>query len=103
MRICKKITAILIITFLLIYFTPKEILAATSNNGLASDELLKFNNYTIKENTTISEINSKFGSPKVEGDSAFGGKSYSYSDSNLTWYLHIETNSNGDMMDMFII
>lgn len=94
-KTCKKIAMVIIIIFWLVYCTPKEIWAATSNNGLASDELLKFNNYTIKENTTISEINSKFGSPKVEGDSAFGGKSYSYSDNNLTWYLHIETNSNG--------
>ena len=57
--------------------------------------MLKFRGYTIKESTSISDINNYYGKPKAEGISAFGGKSYSYNDDNLTWYLHIETDSQG--------
>ena len=96
MKMKKVLVIFLISLVLLMYMLPVTSLAV-SNNGLASDELLKFRNYTIKKSTTISQLNSQFGTPKEEGVSAFGGKSYSYYDNNYTWYLHIETNSNGEI------
>ena len=97
MKLVKILASVLIMLLILIYVLPVTSLAATNNNGLASDELLKFRNYTIKETTTISQLNSQFGTPKAKGESAFGGKSYSYCDNNYTWYLHVETNAKGEI------
>ena len=97
MKLGKFLASLVIILLILIYILPVTSLAATSNNGLASDEILKFRNYTIKKTTTIAQLNSQFGTPKAEGESAFGGKSYSYCDNNYTWYLHIETNAKGEI------
>lgn len=96
MKVEKVLVILLMTLIVLVYMLPVTSLA-TSNNGLASDELLKFRNYTIKKSTTISQLNSQFGSPKEEGISAFGGKSYSYCDNNYTWYLHVETNAKGEI------
>ena len=97
MKIGKILAISLIIFIVLTYIIPVTSLAVTSNNGLATDELLKFRNYTIKKTTTIAQLNSQFGAPKAEGNSAFGGKSYSYCDNNYTWYLHVETNAKGEI------
>ena len=98
MKIAKIIATLLIVLFMITYILPVTSLAATSNNGLASDELLKFKGFTIKKNTTISQIDSKFGNnKKIVGESAFGGKIYTYYDDTYTWSLHIETNANGEI------
>ena len=96
MKKLKIISTIILVYFILMYILPIKSFAA-SNNGLASDELLKFRGYTIKKTTTISQINSKFGNPKIEGESAFGGKIYTYYDDSYTWSLHIETNASGQI------
>ena len=95
MKILKTVLAMFMALLIMTYIVPTISFAASSNNGLGADDLIKFNKYTITKNTTIEQINNQFGTPKVEGNSAFGGKSYSYYDNNLTWYLHIETNEKG--------
>ena len=98
MKIAKIIATLLIVLFMITYILPVTSLAATSNNGLASDGLLKFKGFTIKKNTTISQIDSKFGNnKKIVGESAFGGKIYTYYDDTYTWSLHIETNAKGEI------
>ena len=67
MKLGKFLASLVIILLILIYILPVTSLAATSNNGLASDEILKFRNYTIKKTTTIAQLNSQFGTPKAEG------------------------------------
>ena len=95
MKNLKIILTIFVTVIIMAYIVPTISLATSSNNGLNADDLIKFNGYTITKNTTIAQINSKFGTPKVEGKSAFGGKAYSYYDNNLTWYLNIETDESG--------
>ena len=72
----------------------------TSNvqaTSLASNELIKVNNKTITKTTSISQVNEMFGTPKMETDNAFGGKTYSYHDDAYTWYLTIEMDASGNI------
>ena len=72
--------------------SEKQVNAAST---LTSNELLKFKDYMIEKDTTIEQINSEFGQPRIEFDSPFGGSAYTYYDDEYTWMLHIETNSEG--------
>ncbi len=93
----KKIIASLFVIILLsIYIVPVSSLAATTK-ALTSQDLVRIKGYTISKNTTISQVNKALGKPKIEGISAFGGKSYSYYDSTYTWYVYVETNSTGEI------
>lgn len=65
---------------------------------LATDELLQMNGNTITKTTTLSQVNSMFGAPKLETENAFGGKSCSYYDDAYSYYLYIETNSSGKIV-----
>ena len=91
MKSFKKIAVMLIIVLL-------TIVMQKSVYALSNNELLKFNGKTITTTTTIAEISSMFGKPKITTESAFGGNAYSYYDDNYTWYLHIETNANGKIV-----
>ena len=62
---------------------------------LGANDLMIFKDYAIKNTTTIEEINNKFGQPKITTSSAFGGKAYSYFDSDYTYYLFFETDAAG--------
>ena len=79
------------------------IIASLSKNVYASgltnpNDLIKVNNHTITTTTTISQVNSMFGTPVEVTDCAFGGKAYSYTDDGYNWYLHIETNAEGKIV-----
>ena len=87
----KIISTFLIIIFLSFIFIP------TSNALVTGNDLIKVNGKTITKTTTIEQVNSMFGSPKIETESAFGGKGYSYYDDNYTYYLFLETNENGEI------
>ena len=91
MRI-KIISIFLIIILLSFFFVP------TSNALVTGNDLIKVNGKTITKTTTIEEVNKMFGSPKIETESAFGGKGYSYYDNNYTYYLFLETNQDGKIM-----
>ena len=56
MKLVKILASVLIMLLILIYVLPVTSLAATNNNGLASDELLKFRNYTIKKTTSHNGV-----------------------------------------------
>ncbi len=66
-----------------------------NTKALDSNDLLIFKDYHIKTTTTISDINRKFGEPKIVTDSAFGGKAYSYYNDDYSDYLYIETDEDG--------
>ena len=87
----KLISIFLIIILLSFVFIP------TSNALVTGNDLIKINGKTITKTTTIEQVNSMFGSPKIETESAFGGKGYSYYDDNYTYYLFLETNENGEI------
>ncbi len=83
--------SLIVILILMVFYLP----ISYASTNLASNELLKINGKTITKTTTISQINSMFGQPKITGNSAFGGNSYTYYDDEYTWMLHIETDENG--------
>lgn len=86
-----KLFLVSVIFTCVLVFSKTQVDATT----LSKNELLKFKNYTIKEDTTIEKISVEFGEPKMVGKSAFGGNSYSYYDDEYTWYLTIETDKAG--------
>ena len=88
----KVIAVFLIVVLLSFIFVP------TSNAVVTGNDLIKINGKTITKTTTIDQVNNMFGSPKIETESAFGGKGYSYYDDNYTYYLFLETNAEGKIM-----
>ena len=82
---------VLIVFVFCIGFVTNNVKAAETNN------LIQINGNTITKTTKISQINSMLGKYKIETDSAFGGKMYSYYDDNYTWYLAVETDANGNI------
>ena len=64
-------------------------------NALEANELVKFKEYTIEKDTTISELIEEFGEPKIQTNSPFGGYAYSFYDDGYSYYLFIETNKEG--------
>ena len=88
----KIISIFLIIVLLSFIFIP------TSNALVTGNDLIKINGKTITKTTTIEQVNSMFGNPKIETESAFGGKGYSYYDDNYSYYLFLETNADGNIM-----
>ena len=89
----EKLISVIIILIMIsmVFYTP----IVNASTSLDDNELLIMNGNTITKTTNISEINTMFGKPKIEGDSAFGGKAYTYYDDEYTWMLHIETDING--------
>jgi uncharacterized protein YjdB/uncharacterized protein YkwD len=85
----KKIAITIVFILLSIVILP--VVDATD---LATNELLQMNGKTITKTTTLSQVNSMFGNPKIETENAFGGISCSYYDDNYSYYLYIETNSS---------
>lgn len=90
----KVIATIMLLVMLILNILPTTNVLA----GLAEGQLLIINGKTITETTTIDQINNMFGKPKLETQTAFGGKAYSYYDSSYSYYLFIETNAEGKIM-----
>ena len=86
-----------LIGIIFVCFTLFSKTQVNASSSLSSNELLKFNNYTIKKDTTIEQINENFGKPRIEYDSPFGGKACTYYDDEYMWMLHIETNASGEI------
>ena len=86
-----KIVFIILLLLAIILIGKSNIYAANLN----SNQLFRIHGITINKNTTIEQINTIFGNPKITGDSPFGGKAYTYYNLNQLWVLHIETNQNG--------
>ena len=86
-----KIVFIILLLLAIILIGKSNIYAANLN----SNQLFRIHGITINKNTTIEQINTIFGNPKITGDSPFGGKEYTYYNLNQLWVLHIETNQNG--------
>lgn len=87
----KSIIVSIILIAMMIVLNPKIHASLTSEN-----ELIRIHSntidYTITNNTSISDIISVFGEPKITTDSAFGGHAYTfYTDSNYSNFLYIET------------
>ncbi len=95
-----KIIAILLVITLMIVSSANMVYAATD---LKNNELLIMKGKTIYKTTTINEVNSMFGAPKAESESAFGGKIYSYTDDSYSYYLYLETNAVGKIMSYGVI
>lgn len=94
MKIKVNLKIALVIMFTCVLFLNRTHVKATE---LPTDGLLVFKDYVISKTTTIEQINSNFGQPKLVTESAFGGNAYSYYDEDYTWYLHIETNVIGEI------
>ena len=94
MKIQKDIKYILVCMLFVCFalMSKQQVKAASTLN---SNELLKFKDYIIEKDTTIDQINSEFGQPRIEYASPFGGNAYTYYDDEYTWMLHIETDSSG--------
>jgi len=70
----------------------------TDSKNFTTNDLIRIFNkktgfdYTITNDTTIEEIITKWGEPKITTDSCFGGHAYTfYTDNNYSNYLYIET------------
>ncbi len=87
-----KIISLLIVVLLVSAFSLSSKVNATSLTG---NELFRVNNFTITKSTKITDINARFGQPKIQTVSAFGGNAYSYYDNAYSYYLYVETNSSG--------
>lgn len=85
-----------ILTTLVILFTM--ILPITNTMALTNDQLMIINGKTIYKDTTISQLNNMFGTPVEQTETAFGGKACSYTNSDSTYYLYVETNSEGKIV-----
>ncbi len=85
----------IILVVIMICFTFLSMHSNMYATSLANDEIFIMDGYVIKEKTTISQINERFGEPKIETKSAFGGSAYSYYDDNMEYYLFVETNADG--------
>ncbi len=93
---CLKLLIIFSLLILLIdIFIPSINCFVDAAEHLSGDKLLELNGKTIKILTTVEEINNMFGKPKVTTNSYFGGKEYSYTDSNYSYYLFIATDEDG--------
>ena len=88
----KRVTIFSIIMIFILISIPQAVYALTDN------QLCIFNNNVITKTTTVGQVNSMFGVPKITTESAFGGKAYTYYDDNYTWVFHIETNENGKII-----
>ena len=82
---------VLLVLLIITGFCKTNIYAANLN----SNQLFRIRGLTINKNTTVDQLNTMFGEPKITGDSPFGGKAYTYYNLNQLWVLHIETNSSG--------
>ena len=106
----KKISLILITIILIIgivftnntaigkTFIKNRIFNAGNTNNLKVTDLIRIYNsetgfdFTVKDDTTIDQIKSVYGEPKLVTDSAFGGHAYTfYTDNNYSNYLYVET------------
>ncbi len=94
MLMTKKISILLVTIFLINLVLPIINNAAS----LPSDVLIIVNGKTIKENMKVDEVNELLGNPTYESKSAYGGKIYSYTDSDYSYYAYIETNTDGKIM-----
>lgn len=86
---------ILLILIILLNLIPQVVFAKSTLTG---NQLLKLNGKIITDTTTIDQVNTMFGAPKIVTESPFGGNAYSYYDNEYTWYLHIETNEAGKIL-----
>ena len=87
----KSIIVSIILIAMMIVLNPKIHASLTSENDLIRIHSNTID-YTITNNTKISDIISVFGEPKITTDSAFGGHAYTfYTDSNYSNFLYIET------------
>jgi len=91
----KFISVILIFILIVALLIPAMSYCVQADNHLTGNNLLELNGNTIKIFTTIEQINKMFGEPKLITDSYFGGKQYSYTDSDYTYYLSISTDEDG--------
>lgn len=85
------------IGIMLIAFSFIFCMKVKASSTLTGNQLLKVNEKIITSTTSIDEVNNMFGTPKVETKSAFGGKAYSYFDDNYSYYLYLETDSQGSI------
>ncbi len=85
----------LILFFIMVCFAFKCTYSDVYATSLSSGELFIMDGYTIRENTTINQINERFGNPKIETISVFGGSAYSYYNDNMDYYLFVETDTDG--------
>ena len=85
-----KITAIFLLLIILSFSFAQTVVAFSSDN-----DFIGINGKTITKKTTIEEVNSMFGSPKIETESPFGGKIYSYYEDDYGYYLYLETDAEG--------
>lgn len=94
----KKIGRLFILLILLTAINCENNVFALSSTDLISIDL-DDETFIVTKTTTIEEISTKLGEPKVTTDSAFGGKAYSfYTDENYSNYLYIETTKDGDII-----
>jgi len=91
----RKIMAILLILIMLVLVVQP---IAKANTDLSEDKLVIVKGKTISKTSTIADVNKMFGNPKIETESAFGGKAYSYYDDNYSYYLYLETNQSGKIV-----
>ena len=88
-----KIIAILLLLIILSFSFARTVEAFSSDN-----DFIKIDGKTITKKTTIEEVNKMFGNPKIETQSPFGGKIYSYYEDDYNYYLFLETDADGRIM-----